>query len=95
VYPALAVASLGSELRRPLWRTVVINLALCCVVALLFAIVAMLVPGRTWPSLIAAVAVVTVLHVTLLGHRYEVAAAGRAHELVFGRCRRWLRERRA
>lgn len=91
VYPSLAVGVMGGELRATMWRTLAVNLAMCIGVAVLFISVRLLLPGTTWPSLVAAVAVVSVAHLALFGHRYEVSAAGRLHDALQAVVRRLVR----
>lgn len=91
LYPSLAVATMGPELRAPMWQTLGRNLALCAGVATVFVGVWLVLPGHTWPQLVGAVALVTVLHVALFGHRYEVSGAGRLHEWLFTRFARGSR----
>lgn len=92
LYPSLAVSTMGAELRAPMWQTLGRNLALCAGVAVLAVAVYLALPGRNWPMLVGAVAVFTLLHLALLGHRYEVAGAGRIHDWL---ATRWPRGGRA
>jgi hypothetical protein len=71
MYPRFAVDCMGPELKPDMWRGLGRNLALCAAVTLAFLGVHWLLPGNTWPSLVASVAIVTVGHVFFLGHRYE------------------------
>jgi O-antigen/teichoic acid export membrane protein len=93
LYPRLAVATMGPELRAPLLHALRQNLLLCAGVAVAFAAIHWALPGTSWARLVAGVALVTLLHLSLLGHRYEVSGAGRLHELLAGWLRRRPRER--
>lgn len=80
LYPSLAVSAMGDELRPLMWKAIGRNLILCAGVALLFGAIFLALPVRGWASLVAAVVVVTVLHVAAFGHRYEVSGAGRLNQ---------------
>lgn len=71
LYPRLAVDCMGPELRTDMWRTLGRNVALCVAVGVAFVGVHWLVPGNTWPGLVASVAIVTLGHIFFLGQRYE------------------------
>lgn len=80
LYPRLAVSTMGAELRPAMISRIARNLALSAGAAAAFAGIYLVLPGTTWPSLVAAVALMTLLHVAVLGHRYEVAGVGWLHD---------------
>jgi O-antigen/teichoic acid export membrane protein len=83
VYPSLMGGVLGADFGIDMRRCLRVNLLICALVAASFAAVWVMLPGHSWPTLIAAATLVTVLHVAVLGRRYEafdsVVAGLRAH----------------
>jgi Polysaccharide biosynthesis C-terminal domain len=71
VYPRLALVSMGPDLWHDMRRGLLRNLAMCAGVAVVFVGVHHVMPAHTWLGLVAGVALVVVLHVLALGHRYE------------------------
>lgn len=71
VYPWLMGGVLGADFGSGMRARLRTNLLICLGVATGFGAVWAVLPGRTWPSLVAATALVTVLHVAALGRRYE------------------------
>ncbi len=78
VYPALVVSLLGEPLRASMARAIRSNLLLSAGVSAAFTLVWFVLPGHTWPTLVAACSLITLLHVVLLGSRYEILGVGRA-----------------
>jgi O-antigen/teichoic acid export membrane protein len=74
VYPKLSIGLLGAGSRGPMLKHLRSNLLLCVGVGLVFGAVFLAIPGKTWPTLAAAIALVTVLHLLTLGSRYESIA---------------------
>jgi O-antigen/teichoic acid export membrane protein len=70
VYPRLTIDTLGDELRAALPRAVARNLLLCSVMAVLFVALHLMMPGRSWPMLLASVGVACGLHLLLVGSAY-------------------------
>jgi O-antigen/teichoic acid export membrane protein len=91
LYPWLAVAAMGDELRPPMAQAIARNLVRCVAVAALFGAVWAAMPTTTWPTLIGAFIVVTLLHLVLFGDRYQVSAAERVHALVHHHAKRLAR----
>lgn len=88
LYPTLAVSSMGEELRPEMWRHIRSNLFLCLGVGVAFGAVYMLIPSQNWVGLVAATTVVTLLHLLVLGSRYEVLGpVARLNSAVRG----WIR----
>jgi O-antigen/teichoic acid export membrane protein len=71
VYPWLMGGVLGRDFGTAMRARLRGNLLICLGVAAGFAAVWAVLPGHTWPTLVAAAALVTVLHVAALGRRYE------------------------
>jgi O-antigen/teichoic acid export membrane protein len=91
LYPRLALQSMGSELKFDMLRRLGWNLLMCLGVAAAFLAVHEAIPSDTWPGLVAAVIVVTVLHVFTLGGRYQVfPALERFNASLHGALRRWM-----
>lgn len=89
VYPWLAVSTMGAPLAAEMRAGLLRNLAMCAGVALAFVAIAAVLPTQQWPGLVAAVAIVTVLHVLLLGGRYEAfPAIERLHGATLNALRR-------
>ena len=91
LYPWLAISVMGPELKTDLLKHLRRNLMIC--VGVLIAIMAIYwaVPSRTWPGLVLAVALVTLLHLCTLGGRYQAfPALERFNQALHGRVRRWL-----
>lgn len=89
LYPRLALATMGPELRSPLLYVLRRNLLMCVGVTVAFTAIRWALPGTSWPQLLAAATLVALLHLSLLGHRYEVSGAGRLHDLLAS----WVRRR--
>lgn len=71
VYPVQAVRLMGPELRRSLLPAIGRNLAFCAVLGLAFLTIHVCLPGRNWGLLMASVATTIVLHLLMVGMRYE------------------------
>jgi O-antigen/teichoic acid export membrane protein len=85
VYPKLAVQVLGPASRGPMLQQLRSNLLLCAGVAAVFSVVYLAIPGRTWPTLVGAVALVTTLHLLAVGSRYEsIATVSRVQAVLRG-----------
>jgi O-antigen/teichoic acid export membrane protein len=85
VYPRLAVQLLGPASKGPMLQHLRSNLLLCAGVAVVFVGVYWVIPGRTWHTLVAAVVLVTVLHLLAMGSRYEsIGAVARVRGVVRG-----------
>ena len=91
LYPWLAVKVIGPELRADMLRHLTRNLSICAGVLVIFLAIHWAVPSRTWPGLVFAVALVTLLHVLALGGRYQAfPVLERFNDAVYGRVRRWF-----
>jgi O-antigen/teichoic acid export membrane protein len=71
VYPWLVGGELGAGFGAEMRSRLRVNMLICAGVAAGYGLVWAVLPGHTWPTLIAAATLVTILHVTFLGSRYE------------------------
>lgn len=91
LYPWLAVKLMGPELKADLLRHLGRNLFICAGVLVVFLGIHWAVPSRSWPGLILALTLVTVLHLFTLGGRYQAfPALERFNHAMHSAVRRWL-----
>jgi O-antigen/teichoic acid export membrane protein len=91
VAPWLAAKVIGSELSAPMRSAAAGHLLNSLGIALLFGAIALLWPVRGWADLVGAVGAAVLLHIALLGPRYEISGAGAVHDWLVGHWRRLQR----
>lgn len=95
LYPWLAVSVMGPELRTNMWPAIGHNLLRCTLVASVFFAVSLAIPSTTWTAFVLSVAAVTLLHLSALGHLYQVVWARTLHDRVQAGFQRLSKGRRA
>ncbi|MBC7482382.1 MAG: oligosaccharide flippase family protein [Rhizobacter sp.] len=71
LYPPLSIDAMGDELKRLLPRAIGRNLLICVGVGAAFSGLHFLLPGHSWPTMIASISIACTMHLLLMAMCYE------------------------